>query len=483
MRINTSSFEHLSAESSLRSDCVYQRLVSKRFDDNEEYYTFKDLFYVLEERIAASELIGKFQYCQIGDVEKDGTPCPVTLDFGIRALEDEGYYKKIEKGDAMRVRKNDILVSFLLPQDVSIKGKFTRIDDERKAVLFSTAFLRIIPRRNPEVLYYSLQSIFYNDLVATARIRKGYTGYATLSRDDLEDMRFSKNVIDALALNYDDLKEKIENIEASIADKKRTLKPVFSIIDSAFQCEFGFDYDKFEELKSHKHYISSQALFSNNPDLRFSAKYHRPAGDFVMEQLSGISDKKIKHFISEPIALGASVSPKDYDESGEYSYISMAAIKTWSFDSESASTVSDRYAAGKTAKTVRKNDIILARSGEGTIGKVAIITDEEPKGIFADFTMRIRLDESLYNPTFAYYYMRSRYFQYLVEVYKKGLGNNTNIFPVVIQEFPIPDISRSEQQRIVDQIQSEIKKQEQIEGEIAALRSQIDDIIIKTVTS
>ena len=78
--------------------------------------------------------------------------------------------------------------------------------------------------------------------------------------------------------------------------------------------------------------------------------------------------------------------------------------------------------------------------------------------------------------------MRTSYFQYLIEVYKKGLGNNTNIFPIVIQEFPIPDIPLSEQQRIVDEIQAEIKIQECIKAKIASLRNQIDGIINNTVS-
>lgn len=76
----------------MRSDCVYQNLVSRRFANNEEYYTFKDLFYVQEEKISVSELIGEFKYCQIGDVEKDGTLCPVILDFGVRDLENGTFY-------------------------------------------------------------------------------------------------------------------------------------------------------------------------------------------------------------------------------------------------------------------------------------------------------------------------------------------------------------------------------------------------------
>ena len=91
--------------------------------------------------------------------------------------------------------------------------------------------------------------------------------------------------------------------------------------------------------------------------------------------------------------LGASVSPSDYSDDNEFCYISMATIKNWKFDSESASTVSREYSDSKKSKTVQKNDIILARSGEGTIGKVALIDDDELQGVFADFTMRIRLKD------------------------------------------------------------------------------------------
>ena len=137
--------------------------------------------------------------------------------------------------------------------------------------------------------------------------------------------------------------------------------------------------------------------------------------------------------------------------------------------------------AEKAKKTVRKNDIILARSGEGTIGKVALITDDL-KGVFADFTMRIRLDESRYSPLFAYYFMRSCYFQYLIEVNKKGLGNNTNIFPIVVQELPLPDISLENQLRIVHEIQTKIDEGEAIKTEIETLRHKIDSAILAAVS-
>jgi type I restriction enzyme S subunit len=118
----------------------------------------------------------------------------------------------------------------------------------------------------------------------------------------------------------------------------------------------------------------------------------------------------------------------------------------------------------------------MTRSGV-SIGKFALV-ENDIKGIFADFTMRIRLVN--YDPKFAYYYFRSKYFQYLIETFKKGLQNQ-NIFPIVVQEFPIPDISLAEQKTIVKEIKEKISEQEKITQEIAQLRKQIDEIIATAI--
>mgnify|MGYP004655636841 CR=1 FL=1 len=461
-------------EKTLRFDVDY---IKYHQAHEENYYSFNDLFSIITEGgYSEGDLLGPFKYCEIGNSDKNGDISPVILDFDKRSLEDESYYKKIEKGDITAVAKDDILIAKVRP---NLK-KYVRITSDKESVYFTTAFIRLQAKEMPDLLYYCLRSVFYEDLMAIARQGKGYP---TINEKDLVTLKFYCNIINKLRAGYTDISLLIKEAGCKIRGKQACILSSQAIIDSVFQHEFGFDYARFEELKANKHYTAKYPLFSNNPDLRFSTKFHRPAGDYVMEQLLEITEKKIKHFLSEPILLGASVSPKDYDEFGEYSYISMATIKTWTFDSDAASSVSDSFSSDKALKTVRKNDIILARSGEGTIGKAAIITDDDIKGVFSDFTMRIRLDESSYNPIFAYYYMRSCYFQYLIEVYKKGLGNNTNIFPIVIQEFPIPDISLADQQRIVDEIQTEIERQEKIKDEIAALRNQIDVAIMQTITA
>lgn len=273
----------------------------------------------------------------------------------------------------------------------------------------------------------------------------------------------------------DEIVEQIVPMEKRLMQLKKMIINPQIIIDKVFIKEFGFNHDTFNQLCKDWIYDIDLFAFGNNCDLRQSVKFHRKAAAFVMDELKRVTNKKIKHFISEPIVLGSSISPIDYDDDGDYYYISMANIKKWKFENGDARLVSRIYSTNNQNKTVDLNDIILARSGEGTIGKVAIIEDDKIQGIFADFTMRIRLKN--YNSLFAYYYFRTTYFQYLIEVNKKGLGNNTNIFPSMIQEFPIIDIPCAEQQRIVDEIKTEIDKQDIIRQQIISTRNGIEELI------
>ena len=480
MKTAVIGFQQISKERTLRSDYAFQSYLSNNASSDDSYYSFGELFDICENKFDCDKLRGKFRYCQISDVSKEGIPYPVTLNFDARDLLDENYYKKIEKGDIIEVDTDDILLSFLLPQDKTLIGKFLRVNELYSDIYFTNAFIRIKPKVFPEVMYYYLRGPLYKDILAISRIRKGYTGYATVAAEDLKTIHIQKRIIDLIEVQYSHLKEQILTTERAIHKENLALRSEQELIDDVFSRNYGFHLSVLEEKKQNKISFISQDHFSNNPDLRFSAKFHRESGNFVACELHRKTDKKIKHYLAEPIILGASISPSDYSEDGSYYYISMATIKNWKFDSQSANKVSKKYSDSKQAKTVQKNDIILARSGEGTIGKVALIDDDEIQGIFADFTMRIRLKD--YNPEFAYYYFRTTYFQYLIEIYKKGLGNNTNIFPVIVREFPMLDVPLDEQQRIVDEIHAEIAKQNHIKQQIESLRSHIDKMIANALT-
>lgn len=467
----TIDFREFGKEKSFRYDVDFINFQNEFLA--ERFYSFNDLFsFASGSEVDIDKLGGDFFYSEIGNVSKEGDVKPVKLNFNERKKEEENYYKKIEKGDIIKAKENEILLSKVRP---NLK-KYVFIDKDNKDFFYTSAFIQLAPKELNKILYYSFRTIFYENLIAISRQGKGYP---TLKEDDFLYLKFDKKVIDKLSAKQDQIVVQIGSIEKKIKELKSQITPKQEIINKVFAREFKFDLEKFEELKNIKNYHLDLSTFANNKDVRQSVKFHREAGEFVMNQLKNITDKKIKHFIAEPIVLGKGISPSDYDDNGDYFYISMANIKNWKFESEDARLVSKEYSDKNKNKTVTKDDILIARSGEGTIGKAALIDDEDLKGIFADFTMRVRLQN--YNHLLAYYYFRTEYFQYLVEINKKGLGNNTNIFPSQIQEFPMIDIALKDQQRIVDEIKAELHKTEEMKHKIDAERAKIDEIIKKAI--
>jgi len=348
------------------------------------------------------------------------------------------------------------------------------VSEEKQNIYYTSAFIHLVPKKMNKVLYYVIKYLYYEDLLAILRQGKSYP---TLNEKDLLYLKFDKNIINRLLENETKILTQIEPIEQEIQKLKQQIRSPQEIINEVFAEEFGFDLEKFEELRREKTYFIDLSNCANNKDLRQSVKFHKEAGVFVWEELKKVTNKRIKHFLAEPIVLGAGISPSEYDEDGKYYYISMASIKNWEFEKETARLVSDEYASKHQDKAIRKNDIILARSGEGTIGKVALIEEEDINGIFSDFTMRIRLSNC--NPLFAYYYFRTKYFQYLIEINKKGLGNITNIFPSQIQEFPMIAVDLKKQHEIVDKIKEEINRYEEVKKQIETKKDEINEIIKK----
>jgi type I restriction enzyme S subunit len=376
------------------------------------------------------------------------------------------FYNSSEKGI---VRQKDILVC----KDGALTGKCCLVDysfpidevmvNEHVYVIRSnTDYLQ-------EFLFYVLRDEYTQFQIKDLAYRK--KGQPGLNTEHLT----------LIKIPYFDITEQEEilvetaKFETQIKELENSKVDLVKVINKVIGDSMGFNWEEFEKIKKVKTYSSNISKFANNIDCRMGIRFHNKAGWYLQNFLESKTNKRIKDFISEPIVLGKSVSPSDYDEEGEFYYIAMSNIKSWAFDPEDCKKISEDYALKNVNKTVKKGDIILARSGEGTIGKVALIEDEDINGIFADFTQRIRLTG--FDPLCAYYYFRSDFFQYLVYTHKKGLGNNTNIFPSQIKEFPIPDWDEKQQADIVKAIKTQLDEQKQIDRQIEAKQQEINKII------
>lgn len=274
----------------------------------------------------------------------------------------------------------------------------------------------------------------------------------------------------------DKIAEKIIQIEKEIDYKKKNIISITRIIDEIFEKEFNFRIEELNKLKKIKNYISKVSDYGNNQDVRFSFPYHHQSKTFILNLLKKTFKKKIKDYLLKPIELGATISPKDFDKSGDAYYVSMESLKKFKIQLNESQLVSQDFFDKNKNKTINNGDILMTRSGVA-IGKFALCK-ETLKGIFSDFTMRISLKN--YNQEFAYYYFRSSFFQHLIHSDKKGLQNK-NIFPIQIREFPMPDIDLNRQNSILKEIKNRLYNQEINLKELDNHRKKIDELIEKVI--
>lgn len=372
-----------------------------------------------------------------------------------------------------KVTKDDILISSIR-QAATPALNFSEFDNLDNYV-FSNGFyiLKPLDGVDSKFVLYLLRLKKIKNILDNC-IYRGI-GISSYKQFDLLRLRIPKFNL----FQQEEILTKIKPIENRIKSLKNNIELEDEIINKVFFSEFRWDYETFFSLrKSHNYYLNFLQI-GNNYDLRFSPKFHHPSGQFVYKDLERNNCLRIKNYISEPITLGASVSPSDFDSYGECYYISMATVKNFKVELDESQLLGDEYVKipKNARKKVKKGDIIMTRSG-AAIGKFAVV-EEEMNAIHSDFTMKIRLKNI--ERDFAYYYFRSVYFQHLIKINYKGLQNN-NIFPNQIQEFPIPDISKESQQRIVKKIKFKLEEQDKTKCEIEKLRLEIDKIIEDNLT-
>jgi type I restriction enzyme S subunit len=324
-------------------------------------------------------------------------------------------------------------------------------------------------RFKPRLLGYLLQSSHYVEMSKEFMAGKEHP---RINPDDILRLEIPVPPIPM----QDDLVKALDELNAQCKALQESIGSELDIVDSYFSNRFGLDVPALnKEIEKQKRGLKLMNV-AMNPDLRFSFKFHSPSVEFALKSLRRLTTKRLGDFLSEDIVLGASVSPNDYEATSEYIYFSMATIRTWSYSEESANQVSDLYFKANSAKSVKENDILMARSGEGTIGKVALIPNGV-EGICSDFTMRIRVDAARCLPEFARFYFMSKYFQHVMYGEKKGLGNNTNIFPIQLRDLPFLDVPLKDQITIVEEIRALLTQHfKELEG-IVALRKTMETVL------
>lgn len=452
-------FSDFSSEISLRNDFKYINSLSK---EDKSFYTFKKIFDFVSYISTNLSELDDFLYAEIGNVSKNGEVNPVQLSFNDRNEENENLFKKIEKGDIIKPLKGDILISKIRPY----LNKIVLIADDE--IYYTKAFIHIRPKINSEIFYFAIRTIFYEQLNAVSRQGKGYP---TLKEDDIKSIKFSKHIIDTFNKKEKEILSKIKPLTNEIKKLKSSIQKPLDIINKVFGQEFGFDWEEFEELNREKIYKIKFSQIKNTKDFRTATKFHSIKYDFL--KLPIFNQNKFKDF-AEFMTLGRQIQPEQFDEESEFYYLMPNAIKTNSLNDDLMKSIKFSFFDNLKHIALKYNDLVLAASGEGTIGKSAIYNSNKD-AITSQFIMKIELkDKSLVE--YFHYYMQSSYFLLTVEKFKKGMGNMTNIFVSQVKDFPIL-FDETKQAEIVEKIKTQIDSQNLINQQIEQKQQQISVII------
>ncbi len=392
---------------------------------------------------------GEYEFLTMQDVDKSvfilNSECLEKItEF---AIEEEKTLFKATKGDLIFSNAMTVGLAFEIDRDVYLNQNIfaLKVDNSK----YSKTFLK-----------------WYFNLVFKPNFNKVHTS-KYISKEEVSKIKVPKIAIEI----QNELAKKIQPIETEITHLKNSKQKPLDIINKVFGEEFGFDWEEFEKLSREKIYKIKFSQIKNTTDFRTATKFHSIKYDFL--KLPIFNQHKFKDF-AEFMTLGRQIQPEQFEEETDYYYLMPNAIKTNSLNDDLMKEIKLSFFDNLKHIALKYNDLVLAASGEGTIGKSAIYNSDKD-AITSQFIMKIELkDKSLVE--YFHYYMQSSYFLLTVEKFKKGMGNMTNIFVSQVKDFPIL-YDEAKQTEIVEKIKSQIDSQNLIDVQIEQKQQEINAII------
>ena len=218
-------------------------------ENYDDFIGFNELFDILKPITPNFEdLDEEIEYCQIGNVDKNGKIHPITLYLkNIHDDEDEDnkIYKKVfdldkktgqdKCKDIMTVKPNDILISKTRPLLNKVVYICKNQYMDYSNYYYTKAFIRVRCKNDkvePLLCFYILKEILNNNLVGISRI--GKSGYPSIDSNDLSEIKIpiekklleDKEINKIVKENYleimkleDEIRKK-QNIHEQTIDKK-----------------------------------------------------------------------------------------------------------------------------------------------------------------------------------------------------------------------------------------------------------------------
>jgi len=322
--------------------------------------------------------------------------------------------------------------------------------------------------------------LWYFNLIVRPLFQTTYTS-KYLSKDELGRIKIPLIQKE----EQDKIVAKIEPIEKKIKELKSKITPPQEVINKVFAREFGFDESLYNEFgkgmtagtqiaknRTLRAFEADFYEFSRSGILRFSTRFHNTPTKKLMNILDSIDTLQVKDIIAD---YQKGIQPK-YDRDGEIPVVKIANLKNGYINFVNTENISqNEFDKISSKKKLSHNDIIICATGKISLGKVDLYNYEN-EAITSVDNYILRLNEE-YNPLFFVYFFRCILGYFQIERDYTGATNQIHLYWEQISNFQIPNIPLEKQQNIVDEIKTELDKQEAIKQQIEAERNKIDEII------
>lgn len=462
-------FSNFSSEQTLRFDLNYILESARKYD----FYRFKDLFDVIE--LKKKEIPSEdFFYAEIGDVSNLGDINPTLLNFNDRTEDKEPLFKKIEKGDIIRPKKNDILLSKIRPY---LKKNILITDNNN--FYYTKAFIQIRPKNiNSKIIYYLLQSKYFYKLSAISRCGKGYP---TLNPQDFYSIKFEVRDINLIKKNEQQILATIAPLESEIASLKATKIPETDIINKVLGKELDLDWEKLKKIDQIKKVkINFSDLPTYNDTLRFSCRWNR-AVEIQKELQNQFNQCEI---LGNHILKTQNGCSPTCGEEGDFQILGIDSIsKSTVLSFENPKFTNDKI-TNFDKYVIHNNDFFVSRGNTielVSLASIAEITDECRENIFPDLMIRITFDDKVDINYLAYIFNSLVGRLYFRNVTKGKNQTMVKVSEPELKKFIIPMPPKEKQSKIATLIKEQIDAQKIIDEQILKKQQQILQIIENAV--
>lgn len=301
-----------------------------------------------------------------------------------------------------------------------------------------------------QLLFKSKQYQEYLDSFITGTTNRKYISYLRL----IEEVKIplpNKEIQQKLVINY---QEKINQAKDNRAKVEELEKQIEEYLTSELRIEI---IEK--ETKSDYKYL-------HFTELKKLTKWKIDIETFK----SHFSLIKIKEAAS---TISRGKSPK-YKRDSRKIIINQKCVRWYNIDLNHAKAVDDLWLSGmKKEKLTKINDILINSTGEGTIGRAAIVDNANSGLLYDSHVLLTRLDPAKINPKFFLYWFNSKINQTQIDQIKSAqTTKQTELGAANLGNMKNPEVNIQIQEKIVNQIETLRKEITRLKEQAVTLEKQ-----------